>query len=140
MVYQLVYVSRAVSKFNTRSLEQLMYISRRNNLEFNITGLLVYCNGHFMQLLEGDKSFVTRVYDIIKADVRHESVEIITERMSRERLAERWSMGLYTPNKKSLKYSEMRYFELEDVEAFRNEDPNLLWKLLYRFVKVMKDN
>jgi hypothetical protein len=52
-VYQYVYVSSEVFKFSDVQLMTLMENSRRRNLACDVTGLLLYLSGNFIQLLEG---------------------------------------------------------------------------------------
>ena len=50
---RLVYVSAATVPFTDAALAQLLNISRKNNVAAGITGMLVYRDGDFLQILEG---------------------------------------------------------------------------------------
>ena len=55
-MHQLVYVSAATHAFTKSELLELLNKARANNQRLGITGLLLFKDGDFIQLLEGDKS------------------------------------------------------------------------------------
>src|SRR3954468_5458514 len=89
----LVYVSSATRQFSQAELIALLATSCRNNEPVGITGMLLYRDGNFMQVLEGEESAVAAAYDRISKDRRHDG--LIT--MLKEPIATRdfgdWSMG-----------------------------------------------
>lgn len=139
MIFQLVYMSEATDRFDRQTLQKLLVTSRRNNSEFNITGLLVYCQGHFMQLLEGDQKHVSSLYDVIKQDKRHRHIKTIVVRMHPEPIAPDWSMGLYEPSPSDLQDTDLSGFTLKDIEQKKNDEPGLMWSLVYRFITLTKN-
>lgn len=58
MLHQLVYVSSAVSPFSATELVDLLRRSRTNNACLDLTGLLLYQAGNFMQVLEREEANV----------------------------------------------------------------------------------
>jgi len=63
------------------------------NTKTGVTGLLLYHDGNFMQLLEGDTSQVMATFDRIKKDPRHTGcITLVNEPVS-ERLFSDWSMA-----------------------------------------------
>jgi hypothetical protein len=70
----LIYVSIATDPFAQKDLVDLLTVSRRNNTADGITGLLLFKEGKFMQLLEGEKEAVDRLFEKIKSDPRHGNV------------------------------------------------------------------
>lgn len=78
-MYELFYTSVAQRELNDRDLSELLSQSRKNNLEFGITGMLLYANREFVQLLEGEEHSVKSVFDIIRQDPRHTAVEVLHE-------------------------------------------------------------
>ena len=67
----LVYVSAAVVKFTIAQLESLLARARVNNARNNITGVLLYCDGNFMQCLEGPIDAVQSTFRRIEYDPSH---------------------------------------------------------------------
>ena len=59
------------------ALKELLHVSRANNERNRITGMLLYKNGHFMQVIEGEEARVTELMNIIKKDIRHKNVDIL---------------------------------------------------------------
>ena len=53
-LYCLVFTSVATRKIIDEDLKRLLAKSRQNNLALNITGMLLYLDPYFMQILEGD--------------------------------------------------------------------------------------
>ncbi len=61
----------------TDDLEEILEQARRSNAKKNITGALVYVDGVFLQILEGDREAVRELMEKISRDVRHETVTIL---------------------------------------------------------------
>jgi Sensors of blue-light using FAD len=92
-MYHLVYTSHAKIPFSEPELLDLLRQSRDRNKEYNITGILLYVQGKFMQVLEGKKAFVEEIYASILNDPRHTRVTMILEGDSPKRIFKGWSMG-----------------------------------------------
>lgn len=60
-------------------LEEILVDARSGNERRNITGVLVYVDGVFLQILEGDKDTVLDLMCSISADSRHSSVKVFHE-------------------------------------------------------------
>ncbi len=67
----LVYVSSATRILSQDELQALLEQARARNHERGITGLLLFCEGNFMQVLEGRRAWVNEVYECIGRDPRH---------------------------------------------------------------------
>ena len=78
MLVRLLYVSRA-TQFTTESLEVILQRARRHNAEHGITGILCYSNNIFMQLLEGSREEVNRLYTEIQRSVHHDLAPILPD-------------------------------------------------------------
>ncbi|BEV71058.1 MULTISPECIES: BLUF domain-containing protein [unclassified Paludibacterium] len=89
----MIYCSAAKTKVQPAELMSLLKTCRENNSQHDITGLLLYREGSFFQILEGDESEVEALYDKISHDQRHMLVsKIICEPISKRDFG-RWSMG-----------------------------------------------
>jgi len=94
-----VYVSQAKKPFSGADLEDLLKVSRRNNTQGGVTGLLIYRynhdfgRGNFMQVLEGPKEALDPVWARICDDKRHHTVIILEEGETNTRMFADWSMG-----------------------------------------------
>jgi len=99
----LVYVSTAFRPFSEPQLAALLQQSRENNSRLDLTGLLIYKDGQFMQALEGPDDAVRERYGVIAADSRHGGVNIMLERTIRKREFAEWTMGFRSLSEESLR-------------------------------------
>lgn len=91
---QLLYASKASDLFRESSdLPGILRISASNNAARGVTGLLLYTNGTFMQVLEGEAADIDRLMIRIRADKRHQDVNILIRTSISHREFGRWSMG-----------------------------------------------
>ena len=70
-LYTLVYVSTASQPLSTGQIGRLLERARQRNRELEVTGVLLYSDGHFMQCLEGPAGSLATVYERIKCDSLH---------------------------------------------------------------------
>lgn len=89
----LVYVSSASRAFSPSELTTLLAVSRRNNTRDAISGMLVYRDGDFLQILEGPEAAVRTTYARIARDPRHGRVMVLDESHIETRAFGDWSMG-----------------------------------------------
>ena len=92
-MFRIVYVSLAATPFTDHQLQELLEKSRRNNLAADITGMLLYRDGKFMQTLEGPELAVQTVREKIRNDPRHVKFTILMEGPILERSFGGWFMG-----------------------------------------------
>ncbi|NBV23906.1 MAG: BLUF domain-containing protein [Proteobacteria bacterium] len=90
---QLVYVSAATAAFSQADLRELLTKARPTNSKLHISGLLLYHNRSFFQILEGPEEPVLSLYARIGKDKRHQNVLLLSKRKVEERNFEAWSMG-----------------------------------------------
>ena len=67
----LAYTSTAVDLMDADDLAQILKEARERNRRRNVTGMLLYRDGTFLQVLEGKEEDVIHIYDLIKSDGRH---------------------------------------------------------------------
>ena len=92
-VFFLVYVSSASLPFSGEDLRALLVTCRKNNAELGVTGMLLYKDGNFMQVLEGDEGAVRELYARIEADARHGGEITLQQGFTEGRQFPDWSMG-----------------------------------------------
>lgn len=92
-MYYLVYSSHAKVPFQEKTLEQLLFQCQRNNSNKGVTGLLLYTDQKFVQVIEGEKNVIQNTYQKIQEDTRHENVEVLIEGPIKERNYPQWNMG-----------------------------------------------
>lgn len=92
-LWQLIYTSHATDAFSETELGAILAASHANNPPQGLTGILLYSDGRFIQVLEGARDAVEALYERIKADPRHEAVRrVITREVAQRDFAD-WSMG-----------------------------------------------
>jgi hypothetical protein len=89
----LVYSSSATRPFDERELAELLAVSRARNGASDITGMLLYRRGEFVQILEGPRSDVEELMEKIGRDPRHHDVRVLIEEPLHERRFAEWTMG-----------------------------------------------
>ena len=92
-MFRVVYVSSAVEILSDDELDNILTVSRRNNGNADITGMLLYKDGNFMQLLEGSKPEIDKVLSRIEVDIRHRGIIKLLQEEVSERAFSDWSMG-----------------------------------------------
>ena len=102
MTYRMIYTSEATYQLSSEELKGILSTSRSNNESNQITGSLVYVDGIFLQILEGDKEAVQSLAQKIQADTRHRSFKIIYEAGSKGRLFGSWSMACIRPSAREM--------------------------------------
>ncbi len=79
MPYQIIYASEAAPPMQKDDLEEILGRARRGNGAKGITGALVYAEGRFLQILEGEKVQLQELMLKIRRDVRHEAIVVLQE-------------------------------------------------------------
>ena len=89
----IVYVSFAQKELSEKELTGLLKEIRSKNAEQGITGLLLYNDGAFIQVIEGSKEIINRVFKSISNDQRHTNVVKLLEEPIVQRAFPDWTMG-----------------------------------------------
>jgi hypothetical protein len=97
-----IYASAAAHDFTAAQLADLLQVARNNNDRLGVTGILLYVEGNFFQVLEGSPAAVTQIYKTIGEDTRHlRMTQIISESLPRRDFTE-WSMGFLSLSQEQL--------------------------------------
>jgi len=94
----LVYVSASTYLMTREELEDILQTSREKNGVLGITGMLLYFEGAFMQVLEGPEQAVRQIYAHLCQDPRHHRILTLLEEYIPERSFSDWSMGFHHLN------------------------------------------
>lgn len=71
-MHHLIYLSQATRPLSTKALTSLVEQARQANERQQLTGVLVYGNKRFIQLLEGEQAALEAAYARISQDPRHQ--------------------------------------------------------------------
>ncbi len=88
-----IYTSAATVEFTHDDIMALLEVSRANNAKLGVTGILLFIDGTFFQVLEGEKGIVEPLYDKIAQDPRHGNLSMIIFEEIEERTFTEWTMG-----------------------------------------------
>jgi len=135
----MVYVSSATQLFSEEDLKALLEQSRQKNTRLGITGMLLYKDGNFMQVLEGLDDAVTGLYSTIRHDPRHHGVLELTRQQVESREFASWSMGFSNLRDVDLRQTPgYSSFMDEPLNSTRFQaDPTRAQKLLRMFRQKM---
>ena len=110
-MFELTYRSKARSFINQRDISDILSEAEAFNAAHSITGCLVWHQGCFVQILEGEKEIVQMLYGKISTDARHKDVLLLNEGEKQFRSFEHWSMAFHEANENSLDRNDLALFE-----------------------------
>ena len=114
-------MSSAIRLMTHDNLLDILTVSRRNNTAKQLTGMLLYGEGTFVQVLEGEPEIISQTYNIIEKDPRHRNLIVITSGELEKRNFPDWSMGFNTINRDILKEFE-GFKDIRDDEFLKNSE------------------
>lgn len=95
--HALIYVSRSTSNLDDDSaseiIRSILAQSRAKNARLCVTGALLFSEGYFCQVLEGERAAVEEIFSAIESDPRHRDVTLLTFRPATPRRFADWSMA-----------------------------------------------
>lgn len=138
-LFSIVYASAAIQKFSETELVDLLKISRENNIRHDITGLLLYKDGNFIQAIEGPEEAVVQLYQKIQEDSRHHHIITLGRQPIPERQFPDWSMGFRNIN--NLPEEELdgfsRFLDEDFTPEYFSDNPIRAYIMLLNFKKYM---
>ncbi len=98
MIKTVCYLSDSVEHNTMDELKALYEKAKENNRANNITGVLIYKDRNFLQVLEGEEHHVDQTFKRIEKDNRHKNIfEIINSEID-ERIFEDYNFGFTIVN------------------------------------------
>ena len=133
----LIYGSSATHRMSAEELITILEEARQNNTQLNITGMLLYDDGNFLQVLEGEDEVVTNLYNKIYKDPRHGSVMLYVKKQIDKRQFDDWAMG----------FVDVRQLDVDNIPGYSRflNDPEHTTKLedvsyAFAFLSVFREN
>ena len=131
-LYSLIYVSAAINEIDSPTIAQILESARRHNELFEVTGLLLYKEGNFMQVLEGSPAAVHVTMERIIRDSRHHNITVLLKQAIPERHFGLWSMAF--PDADQLSEESLRqYSSLDARKSHPQVERERVLRLLYSF-------
>ncbi|PTQ96947.1 FAD-dependent sensor of blue light [Mucilaginibacter yixingensis] len=129
----LIYVSEAATAVTDDGLMAMLEEYRVSNLKLNITGLLLYSQNVFLQVIEGELPDLTQAYAEITKDERFKNIQILTTGETDGRMFKGWRMGFVPVGKQ----------DMTDVKAYLNpidaRKTTNLTRGIYPEIKIIDD-
>ena len=129
MIRTLVYISNAVKLIEDIQLEKLFHEKIVNNTFHNITGILLYKEGTFIQILEEDCESKFALTEYIKSDNHHNNITKLLDKRIESRIFSNFRAA-------SLNGSNSREIEMLENVLKNNENPHsqMILSLLHPFL------
>lgn len=133
-MHYIIYLSAGVNWFNESELKDILTVSNVNNIRDNITGLLLYGEGNFIQLLEGEENDIQKTFNKINEDQRHKGITHIASGELKERNFPDWAMGFRSIDSVSLNQFN-GYYNPSKKAPLLNKNNHIAINLLKTFVR-----
>lgn len=101
MIKTICYISDSIEYESLDKLKTLYLKAKANNQVNNITGVLIYKNQNFLQVLEGEETIVDATFNRIKLDSRHKNIFKVINTYVDERIFEDYNFGFTIIDNKS---------------------------------------
>jgi hypothetical protein len=99
----LTFVSTPTIPFSFLGLSRLLCHIYLNNQTNDITGILIFKDNQFTQILEGQESSVEKIWVTIQKDDRHRDLQLLSKESIEVRSFMKWSM-LFPDSEKVIEY------------------------------------
>ena len=132
---QVSYVSQTKEPLSPPALLDLLLQCRRNNAAMGVTGMLLYGDRTFLQVIEGEDAVIDDLVATITRDPRHEEVKLLHRKPIDEREYGKWSMGFERVSADDLGDVEgLARFSVDDftIDYLANNEP-IVDMLLQRY-------
>jgi hypothetical protein len=142
MLVQLVYSSLATEPMPKSKLYKILVQARGNNKRADVTGLLVFVDGKFLQVLEGEADLVSQVLRKIAVDTRHKDMKVISEKSIQQRTFASWQMAYASPSARELAaWAGLRdTTTIDGTLASLEQDPNRVSDILTKLLGAISDD
>ncbi len=133
-----IYVSSAHRPLREDEILEILRVARQRNEQLSITGLLLYREGNFLQVLEGPTSSIDVVLDRIERDPRHHGMILLSHTKIEQRQFSDWRMAFRAMSKKGAAEKGYSAFVEADYADEESEPAQLAYRLLRRFKQDMR--
>jgi len=80
MRFAISYVSTANRDLNHDEVAELLDLTEIRNNNGGVNGLLIYSEGNFFEVIEGEKNMIMELFENIKEDPRHRNIMMVFEK------------------------------------------------------------
>ena len=131
MLYELIYKSRASSELDDEGLKEILEIARKYNIPQNITGCLLYHDGQFLQMLEGEHEVIQNLYQKIKHDSKHLDSVVLHMNEIKKRTFNDWSMAFKAlSDDEIMQLAGVTTFKALETENEHSKESKLIFNII----------
>jgi hypothetical protein len=136
---RLIYTSTARRAMSDTDIPKILSVSRLNNKIYNITGMLIYHDRRFLQILEGKGEDLNATYRRIKNDWRHTDCKRLLEETIVSRAFSGWNMA-HQNHQELLAQQQLQLVDIGRLILGLSEDELKENSALYVFLKAFLSN
>lgn len=130
MLTRLIYYSQGTDKLDMEGIKQILKKSSSNNANLGITGSLYFNETFFLQILEGGRTEVSKLYTKISQDTRHKNMVIVDVSSISSRSFSDWAM-LYLNETNLNKNDILKYTSNLPMDLNKMTSENILEFVLH---------
>ncbi len=123
-LHRIVYMSTAVGVLRAEELDRIYLRAQAANARAGITGLMLFYEGVFLQVLEGPAAGVTSLLERIRRDRRHASLIVLESGMAEARSFGGSGMNFVSARKLSAG-EKQAFSELRHAVSARGAGPGI---------------
>ncbi len=132
MRYAICYVSSVSNDVNLKEIKELLKSSANYNNQHDIRGVLLYAEGNFFQILEGDKQLVGEIYQHIQKDPRHKNIIQVVGKNLKQGAFDGYKAEIVNESNKS-NYELVKEY-MEQVEGLDSQTQEVVKRMLEVFI------
>lgn len=130
-----IYASKSLVDMTQETILPLLSEARKKNKRLGVTGILLFDQGTFFQVIEGEAPTIERLFNDISKDPRHgQIVTIISEAIPHRQFGQ-WSMGFPAAERNDLRTIEGMNDFFDQASCLSKIDPGRAKKLLKAFAQ-----
>lgn len=134
-MYHLVYMSSTATPIHRSTLDIILKVSREKNAQLGLTGMLLYADQVFLQLLEGSHEAVFSVYERIAKDPRHKNPIKLLELETSQRVCANWTMAYEDLKPEDLPGYDPSKITYEGILDYYGNQPIILFGVFMHFIE-----
>lgn len=135
MLKTICYMSDSTNDESMLTIKDIYKKAKLNNAKNNISGVLIYHNGNYLQVLEGNENDVNKTYERIAKDTRHKNIIKVINANVEQRIFEDYNFG-FTIVRSSSEFEELNDY-LNWLKNADHQIANRLIKMVENFIRTV---
>ncbi|MBY6065676.1 BLUF domain-containing protein [Leisingera aquaemixtae] len=116
ILHRIVYLSSAARALSDSDIETILATARQRNAQDGITGLMLFHDGSFLQVLEGPRAAVEACYARIVSNQRHHQIARMSSKDVDSRIFSEWEMASL-PFSQVSREAQDSFHNIRDLQA-----------------------